>query len=205
MTNRTTRLAVLAATVLTCAGCQTDLYSGLAETQANEVMAALLAHDIDVDKTVDRSGTYTLSIGKSDLADAMAILSACGLPRETFANTNEIFASQGLVASPLTERVRFIYALEQNLSATLSQIDGVITARAHIVLPENDPFAQYANPSSASVFIKHRPQSELADIKSRIKLIVEKSIEGLEYDKVSVVMLPARPVEACTVRISARG
>ena len=47
-------------------------------------------------------------------------------------------------------------------------------------------------PSSASVFIKYNPSYPLENMKSDIKLIVERSIEGLSYDKVSVVMVPAQ-------------
>jgi type III secretory pathway lipoprotein EscJ len=108
-----------------------------------------------------------------------------------------------LISSPLEERIRFIYGLSQDVQETLSRIDGVITARVHIVLPENDPFAKEVRPSSASVFIKYLPDSHLEDIKSEIKLIVEKSIEGLSYDKVSVVMLPAHLPE--TIQQTASG
>jgi len=48
-----------------------------------------------------------------------------------------------------------IYALSEELSRTVSEIDGVISARVHVVLPENDPLRRDLVPSSASVFIRH--------------------------------------------------
>ena len=106
---------------------------------------------------------------------------------------SEMFQKDGLVSSPLEERVRFIYALSQSVQETLMQIDGVLVSRVHIVLPENNPaISEGKQPSSASVFIKYHPAYDLESMKSEIKLIVEKSIEGLSYDKVSVVMVPAQ-------------
>ena len=46
-----------------------------------------------------------------------------------------------------------MHALAQDLSATISRIDGVVVARVHIVLPDNNPFAEKVKPSSAAVFI----------------------------------------------------
>lgn len=121
----------------------------------------------------------------------MELLKRSGYPKEKFLRVNELFKNEGLVSSPLEERVRYIYAIAQDVQETLSRIDGVVTARVHIVLPENDPFVEKVKPSSASVFIKYLPDRRIDDIKAQIKLIVENSIEGLSYDKVSVVMLPA--------------
>lgn len=114
-----------------------------------------------------------------------------GYPKEQVASVKDLFKKEGLVSSPMEERVRYIYALSQSVQETLTQIDGVLVARVHIVLPENNPYIEKVSPSSASVFIKYHPDSNLSDIKSEIKMIVEKSIEGLSYEKVSVVMLPA--------------
>jgi len=98
------------------------------------------------------------------------------------------------VSSPLEERARLIYGLSQELSQTVSSIDGVVEARVHLAMPEADPLAETQKPSSASVFIKHDPQVDLTDRVGAIKALVVNSVEGLPYDRVTVVLVPARPL-----------
>jgi type III secretion protein J len=182
-------------------GCKTELYSNLSEKEANEMLTTLLRNGIASDKVSDRKATFTVRVAETQMADAVEILNEYGFPRESFESMGNLFKKEGLISSPLEERIRFIYALSQSVSETLSQIDGVITARVNVVLPENDPFAERIKPASASVFIKYRPDTNLQDIKSEIKMIVEKSIEGLDYEKISVVMLPARGSSSQTQRV----
>lgn len=179
--------------VLFLGGCKSELYGGLDESDANNMLAILLDNSIDAEKLPNRKeGTYALNVEDSKIPQAVKLLREHGYPREKIRSIDEMFQKDGLISSPLEERVRFIYALSQSVQETLMQIDGVLIARVHVVLPENDPAKKEAQPSSASVFIKYHPAYDLESMKSEIKLIVEKSIEGLSYDKVSVVMVPAQ-------------
>jgi type III secretion protein J len=180
-------------TALLLSGCKTELYSGLGEQDANNMLAIMLNSGIGAQKISDKkSGTYTLSVDESSIPAAVKLLQEHGYPKEKTSSINEMFQKDGLISSPTEERARFIYALAQSVQETLTQIDGVLVARVHVVLPENSPSGQQLKPSSASVFIKYHPAYDLESMKSEIKLIVEKSIEGLSYDKVSVVMVPAQ-------------
>ena len=83
-----------------------------------------------------------------------------------------------------------IYALSQELARTVSDIDGVFSARVHLVLPENDPLRQQLIPSSASVFIRHASTAPLSELVPQVKMLVANGVAGLSYDKVSVVLVP---------------
>ena len=83
-----------------------------------------------------------------------------------------------------------IFALSQELSRTVSEIDGVLSARVHLVLPENDPLRQQLVPSSASVFIRHRSNMPVGNLVPQVKMLVANGVAGLSYDKVSVVLVP---------------
>lgn len=193
MINKTFRHIAIAVVLVFITGCKTELYSNLAENDANSMMSILLNNKISAEKTYDKKAeAYFLHVEKSQIPQAVQLLKQHGYPKEKISTVGELFKKEGLISSPLEERTRFIFALSQSVQETLSQIDGVLVARVHVVLPENNPIDKEVKPSSASVFIKYNPAYRLEDMKSDIKLIVEKSIEGLTYDKVSVVMVPAQ-------------
>ena len=189
----TLRVSLILAFGLFLSSCQMELYSNLSESDVNNMLSIMLSNGVDSEKVIDKkTNSYKLMIDKSKIPEAIGLLREHGFPREKVTGVKDLFKKEGLVSSPMEERVRYIYALSQSVQETLSQIDGVLTARVHIVMPENNPFVEANKPSSASVFIKYHPSSDIKNIKSKIKLIVEKSIEGLTYEKVSVVMLPAQ-------------
>ncbi|TQV69944.1 EscJ/YscJ/HrcJ family type III secretion inner membrane ring protein [Exilibacterium tricleocarpae] len=187
-------IGVVLMAVILMSACKSELYSEISEREANEMMSILRRSGVDTDKVALKDGLYAIRVEHGQMSRATDILSAYGYPQEKFQNMGELFKKEGLVSSPLEERVRYVYALSQSLSETLLQIDGVITARVNIVLPEHDSLSRDTKPSSASVFIKYHPASKLEDAKSDIKMIIEKSIEGLSYDEVSLVMLPGRDI-----------
>jgi type III secretion protein J len=177
---------LLCALLLTA--CKVDLFTGLEEREGNEILAVLLTNNIPATKLLGKDNVVTISVDESDVAAAIDLLNRQGYPRDKFDNLGTIFQKQGLISSPLEERIRYIYALSQTISETISLIDGVLTARVHIVLPQAELLDEVAKPSSASVFIKYRPGYGLEEQVPKIKLIVQNSVEGLSYDKISVAL-----------------
>jgi type III secretion protein J len=173
--------------LLICGCNESSLYSNLDEKEAVEMQAILLRQGIDCEKITGKDKTWELKVSKKHLAEAVEILKGFGYPQDEFANMGEMFKKEGLVSSPLEERARYIYSLSQEVAKTLSKIDGIINARVHVVLPENDPLSEYFQPSSASVFVKHRQTLDIQSHIHQIKQLVINSIEGLSYEKVSVI------------------
>ena len=184
------KLAAIALVFCALAGCQAELYSKLGEREANDMIALLHKNGIAAERSFAKDGTNQIKVEESQLAQAIELLKANGLPRRTFTNMGEVFKSSGLISSPTEERARFIYALSEELSRTISDIDGVLSARIHVVLPKNDLLRQDATPSSASVFIRHDARAPLKSLLPHVKMLVANSIEGLSYEKVSVVLVP---------------
>ena len=191
MRSKATTLPILAAAlafILTGCSEESTLHSGLPEQQANLVMAALIDSGIDCHKSPGEEGTWNVTVDGSRFAEAVNILERKGLPQRQRQGIGEVFKKSGMISSPSEERIRFMDALAQDLAKTISMIDGVIDARVHVVLPENDPFARNALPSSAAVAIRSRWDSDLTDLVPSIKGLVKNAIEGLNYDKIHVTI-----------------
>ncbi len=164
---------------LVLVGCNDEeLYANLTEQEANEIVALMYAADMPAEKRVDKDETFTVTTSKNAFPEAMALLQSQGLPREQFDSLGEVFQKEGFVSSPLEERARLNHALSQEISRTIASIDGVVQARVHLAVPEKQQLEKNTAPSSASVFVKHRPDVNLGMNVGKIKAMVINSVEG---------------------------
>ncbi len=186
-------LAIIACVLLAACG-QTELYSKLSESQANEMIAVLQTAGIDASKTEVAEKGWTLATAQGDFAQAVKILHTQGYPREEFASLGTVFKKEGFVSSPTEERARLQWGLSQELSRTVSEIDGVVQARVHVALADDDRLGDRKRPASAAVFIKYRPGANMDAQVGKVKAMVVNAVEGLSYEKVSVSTFPAQPL-----------
>ena len=201
-------LLTLAAMLLaagTLAGCsRSPLYTDLTETQANEVQAALLSAHIDAQKSqMTKAKGWSIAVAHDEIPNAMAVLGAAGLPRQSLRTLGDVFPKESFVSSPLEERARYIFALSQEVQQTLMQLDGIVDARVHIALPERSLLDDKPQSASASVVIIERPGANLELRETDIKAIVTDGIEGLkDINRVTVKFFTrhaaAGPVTAAT-------
>lgn len=187
------RVLAAAMLLMLLAGCRADLYSQLAEDDANEILDALYAAGIEAHKQSVGEKMFSVQVDQSDMQAAVRAARERGLPRQRFSDLGTLFKKEGLVSTPSEERVRFIYGLSQELSSTLTSIDGVISARVHPVIPANDPMADKIKPSSASVFIKHDPHANVQALAPAIKNLVMRGIEGLNADNITLTFVASDP------------
>jgi type III secretion protein J len=195
---------LLLSCILVLGGCSddTDLFTGLSEQDSNEVVARLADQHIDARKRMEKTGVV-ITVAARDMNRAVRVLDAAGLPRHSRTTLGEIFKKEGVISTPLEERARYIYALSQELEATLSQIDGVIVARVHVVLPERIAPGEPVQPASAAVFIKHSAALDPDSVRGRIQQMVASSIPGMstqsaDSKKFSIVFVPAAEFQETT-------
>jgi type III secretion protein J len=195
------RLVAQAVLLAFLAACVSDvtLQSGLSDADANEVVTLLKRNGVAVNK-VQAKGGVTLTVREGQLARAADLMQAAGLPRKAQAHLGQVFKKEGMISTPMEERARYLYALSQELEYTLSQIDGVIVARVHVVLPERVAPGEPVQPSSAAVFLKVQAPFDEDLLVPRVKRLITTSIPGLTDEvgarKLSVVLVPTQKVDA---------
>ena len=183
---------ILVIAMMTLVACKADLYTGKSEQEANEMITILQDAKVDVDKVTGLKGTVNVRVASDQIGKAVAILKKNGYPKDKYESLGDVFSGDGLLSTPLEEKARYLYAVSQQLSETLSNLDGVLTARVHVVLPTVDEVTkETTNFASASVFIKHYDKIELKDYIPKIKLLINNSIPSLEYDRITVLLFPS--------------
>lgn len=187
--------AAAALCALALSACNVDVYTNLDERQANEMVATLARQGIAANRVVGKGGRVSVTVDDSRLAEAIAILDANGLPKQEFVTLGDVFKKDGLVSTPAQERALMIFAQSQEVSRTVSNIPGVVSARVHLVLPENDLLRQQSTPSSAAVFILHQASMPTGDLVPQVKQLVANAVSGLSYEKVSVILRPVETTE----------
>lgn len=189
-------IAIILSIVLT--GCDVELFSELNEQNANDILLVLKQKGISASKSQAEPGKWQISVQTDAVQDALAIVRRHGLPRPQFVSLGEVFAKEGLIATPAEERQRYAFAVSQELSNTLMQIDGVVVARVHPVIPLLDPLSERIPTPSAAVFIKHLHDADLEPMVPAIKRLVSQSIEGLDPNDVALTFSATAsvPIEA---------
>jgi type III secretion protein J len=173
-------------------GCKEELFGKVDESDANAALNVLYGEGINATKLPVEGEFWRIEVESKDLQRALHATRKQGVPRERFANMGDLFKKEGLVATPSETRMRYLFAVSQELSNTLSHIDGVISARVHPVIPVHDPLAEKVLPASAAVFIKHLPDADVQQMAPAIRALVARSIEGLSVDNVSLTFFASR-------------
>jgi type III secretion protein J len=182
--------------VLGAAGCTTDVLHDLDETSANQALSVLEAAGIPATKEPSENflgGRYLVRVPNRQSVRALGILEAQGLPREPRQGFAELYARPGLIPSPAEERARFVLATVGEIERTLESVDGIISARVHLVPLEPEPNAldgRSRSAARAAVLLKTRA-GFLALGPRDVQQLVAGSVPGLEASAVSVIVVPS--------------
>ncbi len=173
---------------LALGACDATLISGVNETQANRMIAALHGASIAADKS--QNGTdehsFMVTVARDDLGQALAVVGGQGLPEAPNAGLAEVYADQGLVPSPSEDAAKLASALGGELARTMEAMEGVITARVHIAPTPPPNTRGQAESSRASVFIRSTPDTKIAP--EKIQTLVAGATPRLQSADVEVIV-----------------
>ena len=182
-------------------GCKEALYSNLDEVQVNEMVAILQAAGISSTRERDKDGAYELHIDRDTIGAAVVLLRKEGYPKRKFQNLGDIFPDEGIAGTPFEERARFMYALNEELSQTISEIAGVRSARVHVMIPAQDRFSETMRAATASVALHYEPGFAIDSVVPTLKTLIAHSVPELDYEAVSVALFPVGGVEIARTRM----
>ncbi len=161
------------------------LYTDLSSTDSGAIAAKL--EETDIAYQISADGSRILVPG-DQVGRARMLLAEAGLPNGGSLGY-EIFDQQsGFGTTNFVQNINQVRALEGELARTISSLDGIRSARVHIVLPQRELFSREQRVSSASVFLGIRgnvnpAREQIAAIQS----LVSSAVPNLSANDVSVI------------------
>lgn len=172
-----------------CSGSSNMLYGNLSQQDANKIIMTLGNNAINASKRVEKDGSYTVMVSSKDMLSALNLMRDHSGPHQEFQTLGEIFKKDGYISSPTEEHERLIFALNQEISAMLSELNGVSVAKVEVSIPTSSDSlidSETAKPVAA-VLIKYQRGERLDSYINRIKRLVSHSVAGLSPDQVEVI------------------
>ena len=161
------------------------LYGGLAEKEAGEVLAVLEESGV---KYEIGGGGRSIYVAGDKVYKARMDLAAKGLPTNGGGVGFEIFDRTNFGISDFVQRTNYFRALQGELSRTISQVQGVRSARVLVVVPENRLLLRGDETRpTASVFVDTGTSALNLSSVNSIRSLVANSVQGLRQQDVSVV------------------
>lgn len=160
------------------------LYGGLSTDDGSEVVEALESRGIPYEI---RGGGNSIYIPSSEVHRIRMDLAGEGIPSGDSVGY-EIFDRGSFGVSDFVQRTNYVRAVQGELARTVSQLNGVRSARVMIVVPENRLLV--TNPdivSTASVLVDLGSGRLNREAVRSIRSLVANSVEGLQPNNVAVV------------------
>ena len=129
---------------------RTTLYASLPEAEKARVVDALRNSGVDV--ALDPT-TGEVIVPVSDYHSSRMTLAAQGLPT-SIPDGYSAVAEIPMGSSKSVENARLKQGQEIELARSISEIDGLLTSRVHLAIPEKSVFARASTPPTASVFVQ---------------------------------------------------
>lgn len=160
------------------------LFAGVETREMAEITQRLETADIPYEIREDGGSIY---VPRSQVFNARMMLSADGLPSRGSIGYEIFDEPDALGQTQFQQNINRLRALEGELSRTIGSLDGVASARVHLVLPERQLFARDAEQPSASIVIQLRRDELTAGQVRAIRNLVASATPGLSANRVTIV------------------
>jgi len=172
------------------------LYTNLSMAAAGSIETTLIGAGFDARMAEDGA---SVSVPRGDLARARMVLAESGLPIEGDPGWELFDESSGLAMNSFMQRVNRLRAMEGELARSIQTLDGVQSARVHLVLPEREAFSRERPNPRASVIVRAVPGRTIARKQAMaIRNLVSSSVAELELGRVTVLSASGETILAET-------
>jgi len=160
------------------------LYGNMDPAEMADVIQLIQEQGVDYEIS---GGGRTIMVPKDQVYSLRMSLAAQGLPSGGGVGF-EIFDQGNFGISDFVQRTNYLRAVQGELARTITQLNGVRTARVMVVIPENRLIIgdNEARPS-ASVFVDTGGKRLETSAVDSIRHLVANSVEGLRLDDVAVI------------------
>ena len=160
------------------------IYSNLAEEDAAKVLEHLNSKKV-LYKIEDNG--RTIKVPTENLYESRLQLASKGIPNSGIIGY-EIFDKSTMGMSEFMQKLNYKRALEGELSRTITQQEGIIAARVHLVFPQKTIFKDEQKEPTASIVLKfNNPNAVSNESINAIVNLVSGSVEGLKRNRVTLV------------------
>lgn len=161
-----------------------QLFGGLDEQSANSAVQQLKSDKISY-KIAD--GGKTILVPSKNVDEERIKLVSAGVNSDGQVDFS-IFDKTQFGETDADKRVKFLRALQGELTRTIEKFPEVANARVHIVTPEPSLFEDQQKDATAAVWLQMKPGKQMNDseVNGLIKL-VSSSVEGLKPQNITVV------------------
>ncbi len=161
------------------------LYSGLDPAEGGRIISKLEELKISSETRGD-GGTVLVPL--SQVARLRMQLAAAGLPRQGGEGYELLDQQSPMNMTSFMQRVQSLRALEGELARTIVALDGVRSARVHIVLPDRETFSRETPKPTASVSVTMAGAGRLTSSQAAaIRLVIAGAVPRLRQEDVSIV------------------
>ncbi len=229
-----------------CGSSTTDLIQVETEKEANHILTVLASASAGVTNADPIVGTkqalekqrktvWQVRVPSKDAENARRVLLAHDLPKDKHPGLSGLASSSGLIPSRTDERARLMDAIAGELQKTIESIDGVVSARVHVVVPEREALAgpdAAPSPTRASVIVQTTrerlravvsgppagsepeanaqipaPRGRVDEVKTAeiVRELVRNAVDGLEDKNLSVSVIQVARVEAAAAPMTSWG
>ncbi|WP_157156822.1 flagellar basal-body MS-ring/collar protein FliF [Diaminobutyricimonas sp. LJ205] len=177
-------LGIAALTTWLAKPAYTPLFSGLNGSDANTIVEQLRADGVSYELT---NGGGTILVPEESVYDQRLKAAAAGLPSSSNGGYS-LLDEMGVTASEFQQSVTYKRALEGELAATISALDGVKTSSVRLAIPEETVFVSEKTAPTASVFVQTQNGVTLSsDQVQAIVHLTSASIDGMTPENVAVI------------------